>query len=129
MEKKNKILIVDDDVDIVEALKIVLESNNYEVVTASDGVEGLEKVKLEKPDVIILDLMMPKEDGDEVCRTLKNDPEYLHIPILILTAISEKMHMKYKLDDVWLPAEYYIEKPIKPAELLKRLERILKNKK
>ncbi len=82
MEDKGKILIVDDDRDIVEAMKVVLESKQYEVVTAESGEEGLKKVKFERPDLIILDIMMETGDkGFDVCRELKKDQNNKDIPI------------------------------------------------
>ncbi len=86
-----KILVVDDEPDILEAIGIVLEAQGYEVVTARDGIEGLEKLKEEKPDMMILDLLMPRMDGFEVCKELK-DPrraKYAHVPIIILSSIKE----------------------------------------
>lgn len=126
--KNQKILVVDDDIDIVMAFKTILEAREYQVVVAFDGDEGLEKVKTEKPDLIILDLMMPKKDGEDVCRKLKSDEKYKDIPIIIVTGISEKMHMKYELDETWLPAEAFVEKPIVPLQFLKQIENLLKIK-
>ena len=86
-----KILIVDDDPDLVEAVSIILESKGYTVAAAYGGVEGLEKAKTEKPDLIVLDVMMPDKDGYEVCRELKADEKYRSIPILLLTAVVSKI--------------------------------------
>ena len=85
MAKKAKILIIDDDVDFVEATKIVLESKPYEVVVAHEGEEGLRKVVEEKPDLIILDVIMPIKDGFTVAEQLKKDPQLSKIPVIMLT--------------------------------------------
>jgi DNA-binding response OmpR family regulator len=122
-----KILVVDDDPDLVESVTMILESRNHEVIQAYGGIEGLEKAKAEKPDAIILDVMMPDKDGYEVCKELKGDPEYSEIPILLLTAVvsqipsstyTSRMGMETEADD-------YIDKPVEPGELAKLVERLL----
>lgn len=127
-----KILIIDDDPDIVEAMKVVLESKNYQVSNAKNGEEGLKKVKLEKPNLIILDVMMEAADkGFDVARVLKNDKNYEHIPILMLTAIKERTGLDFKNeagDEAWLPVDDYLDKPLKPNELLAKVELLLKKK-
>lgn len=123
-----KILLVDDELDFVEATKLILEHKSYEVVVAYDGVEGLKKAKTECPDLIILDVMMPEMDGYEVCTKLKEDPKYCGIPILLLTAVGQairiteytkEMGMKTEADD-------YVDKPVEPSELVRRVENLLK---
>jgi len=122
-----RILIVDDDPDIVESVTTVLESKNHEVIQAYGGKEGLEKAKKEAPDAIILDVMMPDKDGYEVCKELKSDPEYQNIPILLLTAVvsqipntsyTHRMGMETEADD-------YVDKPVEANELLRLVERLL----
>lgn len=124
-----KILIIDDDPDIVEAMKVVLESKDYQVVDAKSGQEGLEKARLEKPDLIILDIMMETGDkGFDVARDLKKDKDYKDIPILMLTSIKERMGFDFKTeagDEVWLPVDDYVDKPLKPEELIAKVERLL----
>src|SRR3989338_3237914 len=121
-----KILIIDDDPDIVEAMKIVLESKNYHVVVAENGEEGLKKVKINKPDLIILDVMMETGDkGFEVARIIKKDEGYKNIPILMLTAIKEKTGLDFKKeagDEDWLPVDDYMDKPLKPEELIAKVK-------
>ena len=121
-----KILVVDDDPDLVESVTMILESKNHEVVQAYGGIEGLEKAKAEKPDAIVLDVMMPDKDGYEVCKELKGDPEYSDIPILLLTAVvsqipnsayTSRMGMETEADD-------YVDKPVEPGELVKLVERL-----
>ena len=127
-----RILIVDDDPDIVEAMKVVLESKKYSVESAGSGKEGLKKVKQLKPDLIILDIMMETGDkGFDVARILKKDPGYKDIPILMLTAIKERMGLDFKNeagDAVWLPVDEYCEKPLNPEELISKVERLLSKK-
>jgi DNA-binding response OmpR family regulator len=122
-----RVLIVDDDPDIVESVTLVLQKNNHEVLQAYGGVEGLEKAKKEKPDAIILDVMMPDKDGYEVCKELKGDANYRDIPILLLTAVVSKipsttythrMGMETEADD-------YVDKPVEPTELVRLVERLL----
>lgn len=123
-----KILIIDDDADIVESMRVVLESKNYDVVSASSGQEGLDKAKQENPDLIILDVMMPNMDGFEMSRAIKGDPEHKNIPILMLTAIKEKSGLDFKKeagDETWLPVDDYCEKPLDPQELIAKIEKLL----
>ena len=130
MPKKAKILIVDDDPDIRTAIGAVLEARDYEVVTAPDGEEGLVKLRDEKPDLMILDLLMPKMDGFAVCKELK-DPrraKYSNIPILILTSVKEEAsRRRYELETgLAMDVDDYVEKPIDPYTLLERVEKLLK---
>ncbi|MDI6890646.1 MAG: response regulator [Thermodesulfovibrionales bacterium] len=125
-----KILVVDDDPDVLEAIGIALEANGYKVITARDGVEGLSKLKEEKPDLMILDLLMPKMDGFEVCKELK-DPrrsKYAHIPIIILSSVREDAsRRRYELETgLQLDVDDYVEKPIEHTILLERIGKILK---
>ena len=126
----SKILIIDDDPDIVEAMKVVLESKDYEADAAYSGKEGLKKMKAQKPDLVILDVMMETGDkGFDVARFIKKHKAYKNIPILMLTAIKEKTGLDFKKeagDDTWLPVDDYCEKPLKPDELIKKIEGLLK---
>jgi two-component system alkaline phosphatase synthesis response regulator PhoP len=126
-EKKVKILVVDDEPDMVEMLKMMLENASYDVVAAYDGKEGIEKAKEEKPNVIVLDLMMPEMDGFEACKEMKNDPELADIPILVLTAISQHLsHTRYaKSLGLGLESDDYVDKPVDPNVLLKRIAALL----
>ena len=128
MERKVKILLVDDDPDFVAATKVVLESKPYDVIVAYDGDEGLERAKDDRPDLIILDVIMPVKDGFMVCQQLKKDPQLSSIPVLMLTAFSEKFgETSVSLSQgLTLEAEDFIDKPVTPAELLLRVERLLK---
>ncbi len=122
-----KVLIVDDDPDFVDATKAILENKSYDVQVAYDGVEGLERVRGEKPDLIVLDVMMPNKDGYKVCQELKADAEYQDIPIILLTAVGDKVsETRYTTRmGMEIEAEDYIPKPVEPAELVKRIEALL----
>ena len=130
--KKLKILIIDDDVDYVETLKIVLKEAQYAVTTASNKTEGMEKIVTEKPALIILDAMMSTwRDGFEMSRELKNHPEFKQIPILMLTSISETTGVEFKSsagNPTWLPVDGFLEKPVNTEILLSEIERLLQKK-
>ena len=128
-----KILIIDDDPDILDATTMILESQGYQVVTARDGIEGLAVLKAENPDLMILDLMMPKMDGFGVCKELQ-DPrwsKYKNTPILILTSVREEAsHRRYELETgLELDVDDYIEKPMSPDLLISRVATLIKKKK
>jgi DNA-binding response OmpR family regulator len=127
-----KILLVDDDPDILDAISMILESQGYQVVTARDGVEGLASLRAEKPALLILDLLMPKMDGFAVCKELQ-DPrwaKYRDIPILILTSVREEAsRRRYELETgLELDVDDYVEKPVSPDILLERVGRLIKKK-
>jgi len=128
MERRAKILLIDDDPDFVEATKAVLESRPYEIITALGGEEGLKKTREEKPDLILLDVIMPDIDGFQVCQQLKKDPQLSQIPVIMITSFSEK----YRETSIGvsqglsLEAEDFVDKPVAPAELLIRVEKWLK---
>jgi len=131
MERRAKILLIDDDPDFVEATKVVLESRPYEVITAFGGEEGLKKAREEKPDLVLLDVIMPDINGFQVCQQLKKDLQLSQIPVIMITSFSEKYRetsigMSQGLS---LEAEDFVDKPVAPAELLIRVEKWLKLKK
>lgn len=119
-----KLLIIDDEVQLIQMLQIRLEANDYEIVTANDGVDGVEKVKRENPDLIILDIMMPKMDGYEVCKILKNDPQYSKIPIIFLSARAQEDNMKIGEEK---SADAFVKKPFETADLLSKIKELLKD--
>jgi len=132
-----KILIIDDDPDIVEAMRMPLEANSYDVITANCGNEGLKKAKDEVPDLIILDVMMETDtEGFHVAYALRSeepDSGYKNcrkIPILMITAISQKKGMIFspEKDESFLPVDDFIEKPIQPKDLLEKVAELLANK-
>jgi DNA-binding response OmpR family regulator len=122
-----RILLIDDDHDFVEATRTVLESGPYEVIVAYDGDEGLAKVEEERPDLVLLDIIMPTRDGFHVCEKLKGDPELWHIPVIMLTSLSQRISdTAYSvLDGLMLEADDFIDKPVRPTELLARIARLL----
>ena len=125
-----KILIVDDDLDLTKALKVTLESENYSVVTASDRTEGMEKIKAERPDLVILDVMMATwEDGFEMARELKKDSQFIkNIPILMLTGVKGKTGIDFKStagDPTWCPVDGFLDKPVEPDVLLAEIRKLL----
>jgi CheY-like chemotaxis protein len=127
MTQPAKILLVDDDPVFVEATKTVLESK-YQVITAHDGEEGLEKARKEKPDLILLDIIMPGKDGFHVCKQLKQDPKLANIPVIMLTSFAQhKGETDIPVDaGLELEAEGYMEKPVSPEALLKQVRSMLK---
>ncbi|MGP8320973.1 MAG: response regulator [Methanosarcinaceae archaeon] len=125
-DTRQKVLIVDDELDALTALKRALEADNYNVVEAADGLSAIEMVKNEKPDIVLLDLMMPEIDGIEVCRRLKSDPPYKHIPIIMLTA---KGDTNDKIEGIEIGADDYITKPFNLNELKARIKMVLRRDK
>lgn len=127
MAKETKILIVDNDYDILEALKIILSSQEYQVITAFDGEEAMEKIKNETPQLIMIDLLMPKKDGFSVCSELKESPSFKEIPIIVLTAITrDEARVRFEAETgIPLKKEFFIEKPIKPKQIISLVRKTL----
>lgn len=125
---KPKILVVEDNPDEAQMVKMILEPEGYEVELAADGREGLEKAEADKPDLIILDVMMPVLDGFAMCAKLREDPEYQDVPVILLTAVAAHIRdTKYPISGVLrAQAEEYLEKPISPEELLATVARCLR---
>jgi len=121
-ENLPKILIIDDELDFNAILQTRLSANGYQVVTAKDGEEGLEKVESEKPDLIVLDIMMPKIDGFEVCSILKKNVRYQKIPIIFLSAMAQEADFK---NGKAAGADAYIAKPFESAALTAKIEELL----
>ena len=117
-----KILLVDDEKDLVETLSFRLEGQKYEVIKAYDGKEGLDKARTLKPDLIILDLMLPRMYGYKVCAMLKHDPSYLKIPIILFTARAEESDKKLGEE---VGADAYITKPFESQVLLDKIKELL----
>jgi CheY-like chemotaxis protein len=128
MAEKKNILLVDDDPDFVEAVKVIVESGGYNVKVAYDGKEGLEAVEEEKPDLIVLDVMMPVMNGHEACAQLKGNKETANIPIILLTAVADRVTTSTYThrDMLESEAEDYMPKPVEPAELLELIKSWLK---
>ena len=119
---KGRILVVDDEVYIVHILDFSLGMEGYEVVTALDGEQALEKVAQQKPDLIVLDIMMPKLDGYETCKALKSKDETKDIPVILLSAKGRNVDQKTGFE---VGADDYITKPFSPRKLVERINAIL----
>ena len=127
MSKKPYILIVDDDPDIREGIVAVLETGDYRLATACNGIECMEHIRDEAPDLLILDMLMPRMDGFAVIRELRSDPDLVGIPIMVLTTVIEDAaYRRYELETgVAMDVSNYIEKPAPPGELLRRVSAIV----
>jgi two-component system alkaline phosphatase synthesis response regulator PhoP len=123
---KGKILVVDDEVYILHILDFSLGAEGFEVISANNGELGVEKAKLEKPDLIVLDIMMPVLDGYETCRRLKREPETKDIPVVLLTAKGRDVDKRLGFE---VGAIDYIIKPFSPSRLIERIEEIIGCKK
>jgi DNA-binding response OmpR family regulator len=131
MSQKAEILVVDDDPDIVDSLRIILESNHYEVRTAANGSEALRALEDRMPDLMILDVMMATDtEGFDLAYKLRENPHFKNIPILMLTSFLDKVRhegpgqFEYILGEQW-PAHWLLEKPVDSKKLLKKIEGIL----
>ena len=123
-----KIMIIDDDIDLVEAMRITLETDNYEVIDAQEGQKGLEILKKEKPDLLILDVMMGSlDEGFHIAYQIRSDKEIKDIPILMITAVGAQTGFEFdkKRDEDFLPVNEFIEKPVNPQVLLDTVKRNL----
>jgi len=121
-EESRKILIVDDEPDVASLLNLMLKSKGYETIIAGDGQEALEKARHEKPDLIVLDIMLPRLDGYKVARMLKFDEKFSHIPIIMVTA---KIQEKDKKTGLEMGADAYVTKPFDTAMLLEKINEVL----
>ncbi|MEW6095205.1 MAG: response regulator [bacterium] len=119
----SKILVVDDDTELVEALKIRLEVNNYKIITAFNGIEALDKVYKEMPDLVLLDAWLPKMSGWEVCRKIKENEELNSIKVIFLTARTELSNRLIATQV--LKADGYITKPFKSEKLIATIKEVL----
>ena len=128
MERKAKILLVDDDADFVESTRTVLESKPYEIIIAVNGDEALRKAREEKPDLILLDVIMPVEDGFTAAEQLKKDDTLADIPVIMLTSYASKGAGTSIPQSRGMELEYedYIDKPVSPQDLLAKVEKHLK---
>ena len=122
-----KILVVDDEPEFVDVVQTVLEGSGYEVVTASSGEEGKQQALDEEPDLIILDVMMETDKaGFDAARWLRSEEATERIPIVMLTAVNQKYPFGFKEDDIWLPVDKFLEKPVSPDKLLEEVEDSIK---
>lgn len=124
MAEKREILLIDDDPDFVEAVKVIVENGGYDVRVAYDGQEGVEAVAEKQPDLIVLDVMMPVMNGHEACARLKADNATKEIPIILLTAVADRVTTSTYThrDMLESEAEDYMPKPVEPQELLERIQ-------
>jgi len=120
---KKRILLVEDEKDLVMAVKFRLEESNYEVSVAYDGQDGLDKARREKPDLILLDLMLPKMNGYKICGLLKSDIRYNKIPIVMFTARAQESDKALGEE---VGADAYITKPFEPDILLGKIKELIK---
>jgi len=130
--EKQKILIVDDDIDILAALTAILKNADYEVVSAGSKKEGLEKLISSKPDIAILDVIMEtSQAGFELTREIRKISGFEDLPIIMLTSVGDVTGVNFQAamsDSDWLPADSFLEKPIEPDELIEEIQNLLDNK-
>ena len=119
---KGKVLVVDDEIYIVHILDFSLGMEGYEVITALDGEQALERMKSERPDLVVLDIMMPKLDGYEVCKAIKSNPSTKQTPVILLSAKGRNVDQKLGFD---VGADDYITKPFSPRKLVERINQLL----
>jgi CheY-like chemotaxis protein len=123
------ILVVDDDIDVIESRKIILEHNNFNVLTATDAEVAWEILEKEHVDLIILDVMMKKDsDGFTFAQKMKADPKFKKIPIILATAVNQRTKFKFDPaeDEDFMPVEKFMEKPIDPDDLIMAIRGLLK---
>ncbi|MBM4461839.1 MAG: response regulator [Chloroflexi bacterium] len=120
MDRKPKILLIDDDIDFVQATSKVLESKSWEILVAFNGEEGLQKARKERPDLVLLDIMMPVKDGFLVAEEFGKDQSLSKIPVLALTSFSDPLGQPFPFE-----VSEYIRKPVRPKELLAKVEKYL----
>lgn len=121
----SKVLLVDDDPDFVEIARTVLESRGHTVTTAASGDQALERMRADKPDIVLLDIMMATVlDGLNVSQVMREDPELKHVPIVMVTSIANTPHAGLFPTDDYLSVDGWISKPVNPAELLQTVERL-----
>ena len=123
-----KILVVDDDKDFIKITKMILQANNYAVVTAANGEEGLKVMRAEKPDLVILDVMMSYIlDGLDVRRTMAEDKDLQNIPVIMVTSLTAARAQGTLPSDEYVPSAEWVHKPIDPDTLLERVKKVLEN--
>jgi CheY-like chemotaxis protein len=124
---KAKILVVDDDPDFVEVMRLTLEPTGYDVVSAASGDEGLARVKSEKPDLVILDVIMSSVlDGLQMSRRMQENPEHKRIPILMVTSIANTDYAALFPTDEYISIDGFLSKPVAPDLLLQRVAELLR---
>lgn len=126
---RHKILIIDDDIDLVEAMRLTLENAGFDVIDAQDGQKGLEKIEQENPDLVILDVMMETQDeGFHIAYQIRSNEQTAELPILMLTAVGAETGFKFdkEKDEDFLPVDEFIEKPVNHDALIELIQKILR---
>jgi CheY-like chemotaxis protein len=127
-----KIMVIDDEEAVRDSLRTILESNQYTVITAADRTEGMDKINTEKPDLLILDVMMSSWlDGLDMSKMLKEDPQFKDMPIVMLTGVKERTIFDFRPragGPDWCSVDAYLDKPVEPGFLLGEIERLLSKK-
>lgn len=131
-EKKGRIVVVDDDVQLVESVTTLLESVGYEVLSAYRAEKGFDLAKEQQPDLILLDVMFagpPGPDGFEISRRIKKDPDLKDTPVVMLSGVKKVLELGYEVtpDDDFMPVEAFIDKPVKPERLLAAIDEALES--
>ena len=127
MSQQAKILVIDDDQDMVAALELFLEGENFQVLSATDADEGVELARRERPDVVVLDLMLTPRSGIEVYQELRREPALARTKVLFLSALKQKMHrdrFSPELEACW-EAEDFLDKPVEPETLVERIRQLV----
>lgn len=125
---QKKILIIDDDIDLVEAMRLTLENADFEVIDAQDGQKGLDKIEKEKPDLVLLDVMMETQDeGFHIAYQIRNNEETSDLPIIMLTAVGSETGFSFdkEKDEDFLPVNEFLEKPVNPDKLIEYVRKSL----
>ena len=125
---QKKILIIDDDIDLVEAMRLTLKNAGFDVIDAQDGQKGLEKIEKEKPDLVLLDVMMETQDeGFHIAYQIRNNEETADLPIIMLTAVGAETGFSFdkEKDEDFLPVDEFIEKPVNPDTLIECVQKNL----
>jgi two-component system alkaline phosphatase synthesis response regulator PhoP len=125
---QKKILIIDDDIDLVEAMRLTLENEDFIVIDAQDGQKGIEKINREKPDLVLLDVMMETQDeGFHIAYQIRSNEETADLPIIMLTAVSQETGFSFdkEKDEDFLPVNEFLEKPVNPDTLIELVKRNL----
>jgi len=127
MEEQATILIVDDDPDILEGILMILDTQPYRTATAGDGIKCMKMMEEEVPDLLILDLLMPRMDGWGVIREMRSEPRFANVPILILTTVVEDAsRRRYELETgMTMDVQDYVQKPARPDDLIQRVKKML----
>lgn len=125
MSEKKKILVIDDEPDLVRYLTVLLQNNDYSVVGAADGQEGFDKAASENPDLIILDISMPKESGLKMYRRLHDEEKLKDIPVIMLTGVSREFERFISSRKLVNPPAAYFEKPVNDKDLINKLKKLV----